>query len=215
MSDAMLTFERSGPDPVADGGTVVVLLHGRGSDRADLQGLRTRLPPTWPLLTPQAPFPGEPWGYGPGWAWYKYAAGDRLEERAFEESLAHLDAFLDGIPEILGARPRRVVLGGFSQGGTTSLAYGLSRPARVAAVLNFSGFLADAAVVGAGLMARGGPPVFWGHGLHDPAIPHALAVKGRARLEAARVRVTARDYPIGHWIDAGEVLDAVSFLGST
>jgi phospholipase/carboxylesterase len=210
----MLTYERSGPDVVTDGGTVMVLLHGRGSDRADLQGLRARLPATWTLLTPQAPFPGGPWGYGPGWAWYRYVAADRLEERALEESLTLLDGFLDRVPELLGARPGRVVLGGFSQGGTTSLAYALFRPGRVSAVLNFSGFLAEARVVGAGLLAAGRTPVFWGHGLHDPAIPHALAVKGRARLVAAHVRVTARDYPIGHWIDGGELLDAITFLGS-
>ncbi len=210
----MLTYERSGPDVVPDGGTVVVLLHGRGSDRVDLQGLRPHFPGNWPLLTPQAPFRGEPWGYGAGWAWYQYVAADRLEERTFSESLSFLDGFLGRIPEILGARPRRIVLGGFSQGGTTSLAYALSHPGRVSAVLNFSGFLADAHVVRAGLLSGGGPPVFWGHGFHDPAIPHTLAVKGRERLAAARTRLTARDYPIGHWIDAAEVLDAVTFVGS-
>lgn len=210
----MLTYERSGPEAVADGATVVVLLHGRGSDRADLQGLRTAIPPAWPLLTPQAPHPGGPWGYGAGWAWYHYIAADRLEERGLEESLSMLDAFLRELPEHLGARPRRIILGGFSQGGTVSLAYALSHPGQVAAVVNFSGFLAEARVVRSAHLSGRSTPVFWGHGLHDPAIPHALAIKGRARLEAAGVPVGARDYPIGHWIAPGEVMDAVSFVQS-
>lgn len=208
----MLTYERSGPGTVADGATVAVLLHGRGSDRADLQGLRAMLPGSWTLLTPQAPFRGEPWGYGPGWAWYQHVAADRLQERSLEESLGALHGFLGALPGVLGARPGRVVLGGFSQGGTVSLAYALNHPG-VAAVLNFSGFLAEARIVRVGL-TTGGPPVFWGHGLHDPAIPHTLAVKGRERLATARVRVEGRDYRIGHMIQPGEVLDAVTFLGS-
>lgn len=209
----MLTFERSGPETVSDGATVLVLLHGRGSDRADLQGLRSMLPGSWTLVTPQAPFRGEPWGYGPGWAWYRHIAADRLQERSLEESLAALDAFLGSLPELLGTRPGSVVLGGFSQGGTVSLAYALNHRAKVAAVLNFSGFLAEAHVVRVGL-TLGGPPVFWGHGLHDPAIPHTLAVSGRARLAAARVRVEGRDYDMGHTIQAGEIADAVAFLRS-
>lgn len=208
----MLTHERSGPEAMSEGATVAVLLHGRGSDRADLQGLRTRLPAGWVLLTPQAPHPGGPWGYGPGWAWYRYVADDRVEERGFEESLSLLDAFLDGLPALLGARPGRIVLGGFSQGGTVSMAWALSRPGRVHAVLNFSGFLPDARVIQAADLSRGSTPIFWGHGLHDPSIPHALARKGRARLEAAGVPLTARDYPMGHGIDAAEVFDAVAFV---
>jgi phospholipase/carboxylesterase len=210
----VLTYERSGPDVVADGATVAVLLHGRGSDRADLQGLRTAIPPAWPLLTPQAPHPGGPWGYGAGWAWYHYIAADRLEERGLEESLSMLEVFLEDLPRHLGARPRRVILGGFSQGGTVSLAYALSRPGRVAAVVNFSGFLAEARVVRSAPLSSRSTPVFWGHGLHDPSIPHALAVKGRARLEAAGVRLGVRDYPIGHWIAPGEVMDALAFVQS-
>ena len=125
-----------------------------------------------------------------------------------------LDVFLRELPEHLGARPRRIILGGFSQGGTLSLAYALWRPGRVAAVLNLSGFLAEARVVNAALFAPGSTPVFWGHGLHDPAIPHALAIKGRARLQAAGVPLEGRDYPIGHWVAPGEVMDAVSFVQS-
>ena len=208
----MLTYERGGPVTVPEGATALVLLHGRGSDRLDLQGLRGHFPSSWPLLTPQAPWPGEPWGYGPGWAWYKYVAADRLEEPGFEEGLSMLDDFLDAVPDLLGARPARIVLGGFSQGGTMSLAYALTRQGRVAAVLNFSGFLADARIVRAGLLAAPGTPVFWGHGLQDPAIPHTLARKGRERLADAGVPVQARDYPIGHWIAPDEVFDALTFL---
>lgn len=209
----MLGYDVSRPPDLADGDTVAVLLHGRGSHRGDLQALRPRLPDSWALVTPQAPHPGHPWGYGPGWAWYRYVAEDRLVDETLSRSLEALEAFLAELPAILGHVPGRVVLGGFSQGGTTSLAYALTHPGAVTAVLNFSGFLADSSVIPVDALGPDATPVFWGHGRRDPAIPHALAVKGRATLTEAGAPVEAGDYDIGHWIDPKEAADAVAFVG--
>jgi phospholipase/carboxylesterase len=206
MNPSISDYELSGPRPPSAGGTVAVLLHGRGSDMHDLQGFRRLLPTSWTLVTPRAPFPGGPWGYGPGWAWYRYVGDDRVEPDTIATSLTALGAFLDGLPDLLGGPVERLVLGGFSQGGTTSLAYTLSHPERVAAVLNFSGFLAHGVSVPEAATV---PPIFWGHGLWDPAIPHALAVRGRERLAAAGVDVHALDLPIGHGVTPEEVLEAV------
>lgn len=207
---ALADFQVSGPRPPAEGGTVAVLLHGRGSDMHDLQGLRRLLPDDWTLVTPRATFAGAPWGYGPGWAWYRYVAEDRVVPETLDQSLAALDAFLEGLPEVVGGPVERLVLGGFSQGGTLSLAYALTSDRPLAAVLNFSGFLAD----GVRLPQDGRvPPLFWGHGLHDPAIPYALAVKGRAALSAAGIQVVVSDHPIGHGIVPDEVAAALRVAG--
>lgn len=208
----MLGYDLSLPPDVADGATIAVLLHGRGSHRGDLQALRPHLPEAWSLVTPQAPHPGHPWGYGPGWAWYRYLAEDRVEDPTLAWSLDALDGFLERLPSALGFRPGRLVLGGFSQGGTSSLAYALTRPGRVSGVLNFSGFLVDSTVVPASALAEAAAPVFWGHGTRDPNIPHRLAVKGRARLEEAGAPLAAHDYDIGHWVDPREIADAVAFV---
>lgn len=208
----MLEFDVSGPPRPADGATVLVLLHGRGSHRGDLQALRPRIPDAWVLVTPQAPHPGQPWGYGPGWAWYRWLEEDRLVGETLGETLMALDAFLAELPGLLHLTPARVVLGGFSQGGTTSLAYALTHPGAVAAALNLSGFLVDGPDVGAPQLAAATTPVFWGHGTRDPNIPWALAQKGRARLSSAGVPLVARDYGIGHWIVPEEVADALSFV---
>lgn len=202
-------FEVSGPRPPRANGTVAVLLHGRGSDMHDLQGLRRLLPDSWTLVTPRATYPGAPWGYGPGWAWYRYVADDRVVEETLSHSLDALDGFLDDLPDHLGGPVERLVLGGFSQGGTMSLAYALTRDRPIVAALNFSGFLADGVDTS---KSSDAPPVFWGHGLHDPAIPHALATRGRATLEAAGVSVTATDHPIGHGIVPDEIEAAVRMV---
>lgn len=207
----MLEFDHREAEGARDGSPVAVLLHGRGSHRGDLQGLGSRLPDAWTLVTPQAPHPGEAWGYGPGWAWYRYLAEDRVDGESLERSLEALDAFLDTLPATVGFTPGPLILGGFSQGGTVSMAWAFTRPGRATAALNFSGFLVDGPLLDGDVLSPRSTPVFWGHGLQDPAIPHALAERGRARLTGAGVPHQGRDYPIGHWIAPDEVEDAVTF----
>lgn len=211
--DGGLLYDRMVPDRAGDGGTVAVLLHGRGSHKGDLQALSPVLPDDWALVTPQAPNPGAAWGYGSGWAWYRYVEEDRVVPETLVASLDKLDAFLDEIPRIVGFQPGRIVLGGFSQGGTSSLAYSLTRPGRVAAAWNFSGFLAESVDVPSRESAVDAAPVFWGHGIQDPAIPFHLAIRGRETLQAAGVPLVALDYPIGHWMVPEEIHEAVAMLG--
>jgi phospholipase/carboxylesterase len=207
-----LEFDLTRGSDATDGATVVVLLHGRGSDKHDLQGLRPNLPAEWSIVTPRAPFPAGPWGYGQGYAWYRYLEEDRVVEETLQESLSLLEGFLAALPASIGFEPGRVVLGGFSQGGTMSMAYGITHPGAVAAVLNFSGFLAAWLRVDETGGAPPVTPIFWGHGTEDPNIPFALAERGRARLRRAGANLVTRDYRMGHWIDETEVADAVAMV---
>jgi phospholipase/carboxylesterase len=135
-----------------------------------------------------------------------------VEPETLDHSLQALDAFLDTLPSLLPVAPGPVFLGGFSQGGTTSLAWALTRPGRVAGVLNFSGFLVDDPSVPVTPDAVAETPIFWGHGVADPNIPFPLAERGRARLQDAGASLEARDYRIGHWIEPGELDDARDWM---
>lgn len=210
----MLRFRVAVPDegPGRDGSPVAVLLHGRGSDEQDLLGLAPRLPAWLTVVTVRAPFAGHEWGYGPGWAWYRYLAEDRVVPETLERSLKELDDFMERIEDALGFEPGPVGLGGFSQGGTVSLAYALRNPGLPAFVLVFSGFLADAEGVEVTRESVAGTPIFWGHGTRDPAIPHALARKGRDRLLRVGADLTARDYELGHGVDPEELRDVSAWL---
>lgn len=207
----MLAFDLHLPDGARDGLPVLLLLHGRGSNRGDLMAVRPHLPPGWALVTPQAPHPGHPWGYGPGWAWYRYLEEDHVDGPTLEVSLGEISAFVQDLPAHLGLRPGRMAIGGFSQGGTVSLAWAL-RNGEDTPVLNLSGFLIDAPVVPTDAEAVARARVFWGHGRRDPAIPFALAERGRRKLRAAGARLEARDYEIGHWIAPDELEHAMAFL---
>ena len=208
----MLDFLMMKPHESMEEGPVLVLLHGRGSDMGDLQGLAGVLPTRGTLVTPQAPHPGAPWGYGPGWAWYRYLGQDHADAESLAGSLKALGAFLERLPEVLGFNPHPLVLGGFSQGGTTSLAYALTHPGAVAGVVVLSGFLVNREALDVGPEKLGGTPLFWAHGIHDPAVPFSLAVEGRERILEAGGKLKARDYPMGHWVAPEEMEDLKEWL---
>lgn len=208
----LLTYEVDLPERPVDGASLIVLLHGRGSNRFDLLGLRRGLPADAIIVTPEAPFPGAAWGYGGGWAWYRFLGEDRPEPESFDESQRRLGEFLDEIPARLPISTGDIALGGFSQGGTMSLAYALRNPGRAPKVLNFSGFLANHPSVTVTEESVRGTRIFWGHGLQDPAIPFAFAESGRRALREVNADLTARDYPIGHWIEPAELQAASDWL---
>jgi phospholipase/carboxylesterase len=207
-----LDYELHIPPGAREGAPLIVLLHGRGSDRFDLIGLNRGLPAGAVIVTPEAPFPGPSWGYGSGWAWYQYLGEDRPEPETFDRSQEMLREFLKDLPRNLPIRTGPMVLGGFSQGGTMSLSHALRYPGTVPSVMNLSGFLAahESVVVTPETVA--GTRIFWGHGSEDSAVPFGLALRGRATLEAAGADLTARDYRIGHSIVGVELADATAWI---
>lgn len=207
-----LEYEVHIPADAQPGAPLIVLLHGRGSDRFDLRGLAPGLPRGSVIVTPQAPFPGAPWGYGAGWAWYRYLGDDRPEPESFDRSQDLLREFLDVIAARLPFDTGPLVLGGFSQGGTMSLAQALRYPGKVPQVLNFSGFLPSHPGVPVTPESVRGWRIFWGHGTDDASIPIAMAERGRAALVSVGADLTARDYPIPHSIIATELADATEWL---
>jgi phospholipase/carboxylesterase len=203
----MLLYEEVVPPEAREGAPLVVLLHGRGADRFDLLNLAPHVAPGAVVVTPQAPHSGTPWGYGPGWAWYRYLGGNTPEPESFEQSQQALAEFLAELPSRLPIRTGPAVLGGFSQGGTMSIGYALRNPGAVPLALCLSGFLADHPTVRATPESVRGTRFFWGHGTMDPSIPFDMGEQGRAALRAAGAELETGDYPIGHGISPDEARD--------
>jgi phospholipase/carboxylesterase len=196
------------PERPTPGAPVVVLLHGRGSDEMDLQPLGQLLAPGATLVLPRGPYDGAELGYGGGWAWYRFLGGTTPDPAQFEASQEALAGLLESLPRLGSSGP--VILGGFSQGGTMSIGYGLRRPGALAGVLNLSGFVPDHPSVrpetGTGLR------VFWGHGRADASVSWGLAEAGRAALAAGGAEVTAVDHPGGHQITQDELAEARAWI---
>ncbi len=196
-------------------GPVIVLLHGRGSDERDLFPLGKMLDPEATTVSVRAPFDAAPWGYGPGYAWYRFLGGTTPESESFEAGQDLLAQFIDSLPAKLGRKDTRIILGGFSQGGTSALAYLMRHPGSVRGVMVFSGFLADHPSVAVTAERVGTTPIFWGHGTADMAVPYEAAEAGWATLKAANANLEAHSYRgMTHTISEEELRDAVGWMVS-
>lgn len=206
-------------DPPGEPSGTVIWLHGLGADGYDFlpmvrelglaaRGLRVVLP-----HAPQRPVTING-GYVMR-AWYdvRHADFDRSPDEAGVLASARL---VDGLVErelAAGLPARRILLGGFSQGGAVALQAGLSRGAQLAGVVGLSTYLPLPERVARGRDgATPGLPVFLGHGLQDPLIPIALARRTAQDLESAGCRVELHLYGMPHSVCPAEVSDLARWL---
>lgn len=183
--------------------SLVILLHGYGSNGDDLIGLapywRGVLPDT-AFVSPDAPerCPGAPGGF----QWWAISNLDRNARAAGAARAAPaLNDFIDGELAKHGLDERRLALVGFSQGTMMALHVGPRRAHTLAGLVGFSGMVADeAGLSGEGATTR--PPVLLIHGDADPMIPVAAFHHSFKLLTDTGFEVESHVSPgLGHSID--------------
>lgn len=190
---------------------LVVLLHGVGSNGADLLGLAPYWAPLLPdveFVSPNAP---QPCDMAPhGFQWFSLQNRDpHVLAAGVAATAPQLDAFLDGLLAERGLGDESLALVGFSQGTMMSLYTAPRRARQMAAVVGFSGALrGDLSGV-----VRSRPPTLLVHGTDDGIVPYeAMAVSEKA-LAAAGVPVETLTCPgVGHTIDQAGLAAGGRFL---
>jgi phospholipase/carboxylesterase len=178
---------------------VLALLHGRGADEHDLFGLLDHLDPEARLVgvTPRAPLTLPPGGAH----WYVVPRVGYPDPATFSASYDALGAWLDDLPERLGALGQPVVVGGFSQGAVMALALGLGagRPTP-GGVLALSGFVP--VVPGFAVdTERPDLRVLIEHGTQDPVISVEFGRAARDLLSGTPIQLDYREFRGGHHVD--------------
>ncbi|MCB1442628.1 MAG: phospholipase [Methyloceanibacter sp.] len=201
----MTTPQLDGPRlaPAAGGAPkqLVVFLHGYGADGNDLIGLGREWAPLLPnaaFVSPDAP---QPCGMAPmGRQWFDLSLGDMsIVAAGVKKAAPALDSFLDAELERHGLTSESLALVGFSQGTMMALAVGLTRNAKPAAIVGYSGALATVE----DLPPPGeAPAILLVHGDMDEVIPVDAMIMAREVLGQAGLSVQWHvSRGIGHGID--------------
>lgn len=207
----------TGPEvPPASGGapkSMVILLHGYGSNGDDLIGLvpywRAALPDTV-FLSPNAPqvCPGAPGGYQ-WWALTSFSPDARAA--GAREAAPVVDAYIDAQLARFGLTEDRLALVGFSQGTMTALHVGPRRTRQLAGIVGYSGMLADPGAPASDLLTR--PPMLLVHGDADPMVPVAALGQAEATLASLGFDIATHVSPgLGHSIDEAGLRLGQAFL---
>jgi len=206
----------------------VVLLHGYGSNGADLIGLAPFFARTLPhviFYSPNAPMALEG-GVFDGYQWFtlRNFDPDRLRQdpglraqyfdNIADDIARSADVINTYVDEILAAHnlaPNRLALLGFSQGCMLSLYVALRRTPQIAGVAGYSGELLFPQRLAAEIKSK--PPVALIHGEQDPVIPAFRTQDAEKALKAAGVSCRSLLVPdLQHGIDQSGAQFGADFL---
>jgi phospholipase/carboxylesterase len=217
--------ERLGRLPVritggADGrgggnGPVVILLHGFGAPGDDLVPLWEEIgaPQGTRFVFPVGPLALQ-MGGGESRAWWMIdleklqrdqAAGrprdlSREAPKGLAEARGEILTLLDDVPRRLGADPRQIVLGGFSQGAMLACDVVLRTDRPFAGLVLLSGTLLARDEWVPLMPKRRALKIFQSHGNQDPLLPFPLAEQLRDLLSQAGLSVDWVGFRGGHEI---------------
>ena len=198
----------------------VIWLHGLGADGHDFEPVVPELGldglPAVRFVFPHAPVRPVTLNGGMAMrAWYDIraiSASRDQDEEGIADSRARIEALIER-EKRRGVPAERLVLAGFSQGGAMALHVGLRHREPLAGILGLSGYLLFAERLAAERQpANAQTPVFLGHGLHDPMVPHALGRAAAAELESQGQPLTWRSYPLPHSVSLEELRDVGAWL---
>ena len=192
---------------------LLLLLHGYGSNEADLFSFAEELPDEYYVVSARAPYDLQ---YG-SYAWYAINFdADQNKFSDHDQAVISRDLVVNFIDELLANYPidaSNVTLIGFSQGSILSYSIALSYPEKVQKVAAMSGYLnLDIAKENYQENDFSKLRIFASHGTVDQVIPVDWARKTPAILENLGVEITYKEYPIGHGVSPQNFYDLKSWL---
>jgi phospholipase/carboxylesterase len=196
-----------GPHPA------LIAFHGWGASALDLLGLAPYIADgRFLVICPQGPVE-VPIGPTRGYGWYPIRTGGPLDPDAIESAARDAARFIDAAVERYPINRRKLVILGFSQGGTMAYRLAVSTPAKFAALVGISTWfppeLKDK-VTDRDALER--LPTLIQHGRADEMIEIGRARTSIENLRALRVPLTFREYDCGHEITAESLNDLSTFL---
>jgi phospholipase/carboxylesterase len=216
MSSA--TPDPSDPLPVevstaAEPSASVIWLHGLGADGHDFESIvpDLRLPAKLGVrfVFPHAPM--RPVALNGGYvmrAWYDLAlteSGFVQEPDDIEESVGIVNRLIE-MEAARGIPARRMVLGGFSQGGAIALHTGLRYAKRLGGIVALSAPVPLVeTLVGEIHPANVAVPILMAHGTEDTVVPFDYGNAVRRVFARRGLKVEWHEYPMGHTVISEEI----------
>lgn len=210
-----------GPASGGDVKSIVVMLHGVGSNGQDLIGLAPFFAQTLPdtlFVSPDAPFVCDmvPPGYPDSYQWFSLQSRDPHDMlKGVEDTAPIVENFLDALLDKHGVAPENLALLGFSQGTMTSLYVGPRYSEKIAGILGYSGALIGAEGFKEDPEEFHRVPIHLIHGEADDVVPVEMYGHARGLLEEAGFSVSGGTTPgLTHGIDEAGIKSGGEFLKS-
>lgn len=197
--------EREGKSPDAP---LLLLLHGYGSNEADLFSFASYIPAQYHVVSLRAPLVMSSESY----AWFPIHFTESMERWTNPEEVSKatsfIAAFLSFYQEKGSFDKNRIYLMGFSQGAMLSYAVGLSTKS-VKGIAALSGYI-DPRVVAVNNNSIAS--IYVSHGTEDMVVPYDWAEQSVAKLKEYGFLPEFHAYPQGHGINQDNLTSIIHWL---
>lgn len=201
MDELSLKYIVREPNTKTENTSLLILVHGYGSNEEDLFSFATELPEDLIIVSLRAP---QSLGFGSN-AWYtiNFTANegkfsDIPEAIKARELIAN---FIDEIQEKYQILPEKTFLLGFSQGTILSYAVALNYPEKVQKVIALSGYVnSELLPSNIETLDYSKLDFFISHGSVDQVIPAEWAKKAPLFLNNLNIKNTYKEYAVGHGV---------------
>lgn len=208
-----LEYQVRSPKIVLEKNPLLLLLHGYGSNEADLFSFASELPDEYYVISARAPYDLQ---YG-SYAWYAINFdADQNKFSDHDQAILSRDLVVRFIEELKVQFPidsSNITLIGFSQGSILSFSIALSYPNIVQRVGALSGYLnLDLNSENYQNNDYSNLKIFASHGTLDQVIPLEWARKTDTILKKLGINSTYKEYPIGHGVSPQNFFDLKDWL---
>lgn len=181
---------------------LMIMLHGYGSNEADLFGFAEELPDELLIISPRAPLS---LGFG-SYAWYTIhfdaTNSDKFSDIPEAKSaLGLIDNFIEELKAAYDFDEQNIFLLGFSQGTILSMAYALNHPHKIRHIVALSGYINEE-LIQKPLEKESFRQLdcFVSHGSVDQVIPVEWARNTPPYLKKLNIQHSYQEYPVGHGV---------------
>lgn len=187
------------PKKKVENRSLLVLLHGYGSNENDLFSFAEELPEELIIISARAPYE---MGYG-GYAWYAInfdANNAKFSDiKQANTSVTIIADFIAEMQKKYTINRGKTFLLGFSQGAILSYAYSLKYPNKVQHVIALSGYI-NSELLPEKVSQEISTDYYISHGTMDQVLPVTWGNKAPEILSAYNVKADYHEYPIGHGV---------------
>ncbi|RZJ91470.1 MAG: esterase [Chryseobacterium sp.] len=206
-TELVLDYQIKLQDKAAERPALLLLLHGVGSNEADMFRLADEFSGNLIVVAPRAPFV-----LGAGrFAWFEvdFSSGKpSINEEHAEKSRQIINVFVNQLVEKYAINPDKIFLGGFSQGGIMSYSVGLTYPHKFKGIFAFSSrLLTQIRPMIRPVIELVNLNLFIAHGTQDQTLTVEYAREAKAYLSPLVPKLQYQEYEMPHTIIAQELTD--------
>jgi len=213
MKELSLKYITKEPEKITKNTSLLLLLHGYGSNEQDLFSFAQELDENLLIVSAQAPIE---LGFN-SYAWYTInfnEVGKNFSDipeaiKAREKIVT----FIDELQNSYKIKPEKTILLGFSQGTILSYSIALNYPEKVQKIIALSGYINDKLIPeNIDDSDYSSLDFFISHGTVDQVIPLEWAQKAPVFLQKLGAKTIYKTYPIGHGVTSQNFFDFKKWL---